>query len=390
MNPLPAQDAKQEESQLQEEDLACAAALASLGLSPARLRRLLAGARPTEVWSRVRSGSHPYDADGRLAAGCDGGLPERIERRCHSAGLSILVLGAAGYPRRLTDDPEAPAVLFVRGDGYALDGEPRAAVVGTRSASELGRRVAFDMGAALAASGAGVVSGLALGIDCAALSGAVTAVECSVAAPVAVLGTGHDTLGTAEQRRLAASIAETGAVISELPPGAPSARWRFAVRNRVMAGLADVVVVVECHAEGGALHTVQAARRRQVPVAAVPGSLRGSASEGTNALLTEGAFCVRDGSDMLSLLARLTDWVPASSRSTARPAPAPALPSGLGPLDASVLDALQGESLGLDALVLRTGLSLASVAVALERLADAGLALSEGGFWARSGSAPRP
>jgi DNA processing protein len=390
VNLLPAPDAKHEGSQLQEDDLACAAALASLGLSPARLRRLLAGARPTEVWSRLSAGSHPDDADGRLAAGCDSGLPERLARRCHRAGLSILVLGAAGYPRRLADDPEAPAVLFVRGDGHVLDREPRAAVVGTRSASELGRRVAFDMGAALAAAGAGVVSGLALGIDCAALSGAVTAAECSVVSPVAVVGTAHDTLGTAEQRRLAASIAETGAVISELPPGAPSARWRFAVRNRVMAGLADVVVVVECHAEGGALHTVRAARRRQVPVAAVPGSLRCSASEGTNALLAEGAFCVRDGSDTLALLARLTDWRPASSRSVARPVPAPVVTSGLDPLDTLVLDALQGESLGLDALVQRTGLSLASVALALERLADAGLALSEGGFWARPGLAPRP
>ena len=390
MNPLSAQEAKHEEGRLPEEDHASAAALASLGLSPARLRRLLAGVRPTEAWSLLRSGSHPDDPDGRLAAGCHGGLPERLARRCHSADLSILVLGAAGYPRRLADDPEAPAVLFVRGDSHVLDAEPRAAVVGTRSASELGRRVAFDMGAALAASGAGVVSGLALGIDCAALSGAVTAAECSLAPAVAVLGTAHGTLGTAEQRRLACSIAETGAVISELPPGAPGARWRFAVRNRVMAALADVVVVVECHADGGALHTVRAARRRQVPVAAVPGSLRCSASEGTNALLAEGAFCVRDGRDMLSLLTRLTDWVPASSRSGAWPAPAPAPTGGLDPLDVSVLDALQGEGLGLDTLVLRTGLSLASVALALERLADAGLALSEGGFWARRGSAPRP
>lgn len=387
---MPAPEAAHEDSPLVDEDLACAAALASLGLSPARLRRLLLGARPREVWGRLGSGSHPDDPDGRLAARCRPGLPEHVERRCRGAGLSTLVLGAAGYPRRLADDPEAPAVLFVRGDGGVLDDVPRAAVVGTRSPSELGRRVAFDMGAALAASGAGVVSGLALGIDCAALSGARSTARSTVAPSVAVVGTAPDTLGTAEQRRLAASIAETGAVISELPPGAPSARWRFAVRNRVMAALADVVVVVESHAEGGALHTVRAARRRQVAVAAVPGSLRNPASEGTNALLVHGAFCVRDASDALALLSRLTRWVPASSLSDASPVASPGPTDGLDPLEASVFDALGGDSLGLDALVLRTGLSLSSVALALERLADAGLVVSEGGFWARPGVAPRP
>lgn len=379
-----------EAADVDEEDLACAAALASLGLAPARLRRLLLAGSPQEVWVHLASGVHPDDPDGRVRAACGRGLPDRMYRRCRAEGVDIRVLGAASYPLRLANDPEAPAVLFVQGGDGVLDWRPLVAVVGTRSATEQGRQVAFDIGAALAASGAGVVSGLALGIDCAALSGAVAGEGHAGAPSVAVLGTAHDTVGTAEQRRLAASVADVGAVISELPPGAHSARWRFAVRNRVMAALAEVVVVVECHAEGGALHTVRAARRRQVPVAAVPGSLRTSAAEGTNALLVEGASCVRGGADVVALLSRLADWVPASPSLPVRPTAAAAAPrGGLDESEAAVLGALEGESIGLDTLVLRTGRSLASLALVLERLADAGLVSSEGGFWSRTGPLPR-
>jgi DNA processing protein len=365
-----------------DEDAGCAAALASLGLSPGRLRRLLGGCRPADAWRLLGAGTHPDDPQGRLRPQCDDELPGRLLRRCRAAGVSIRVHGAGDYPSPLAHDPEAPAVLFVQGDDGVLDGAVRAAVVGTRSATRLGRRVASDIGATLAAAGVQVVSGLALGIDSAALSGAALDVADGVA-PVAVLGTAHDAVGTLEQRRLVERIAAGGVVLSELPPGASGARWRFAVRNRVMAALAELVVVVECHARGGALHTVRAARRRRVPVAAVPGAVTSSASAGTNALLVDGASCVRHGADTLALLGRLTGRRLPSS--PARVAPRTGAPPALAldPVAAAVLEALEEEALGLDTLVLRTGRSLAAVALALERLADAGLAGCEGGFWSR-------
>ncbi len=329
------------------------------------------------------AGDHPEDPDRRALARAGPGLPEELARRCEVAGISVRVLGSADYPSSLAADGEAPAVIFLAGNPQALEAEPRVAAVGTRSATGGGRLVARAIGRALGERSVTVVSGLAEGVDSAALAGALDA----GAGAVAVLGAAHDAATTRAQRRLCRSIAEGGVVLSELPPGAVSARWRFAVRNRIMATLARVVVVVECHATGGALHTVDAARRRAVPVAAVPGSLNSPASDGTNALLVSGARCVRHGADVIELLARLTGWKPAPPSIVAAPVDSPA--AGFDPLAAAVLGALEHDPVGLEALVLRTGASLATVALALEQLVASGLVVGEAGFWSRAGPSSR-
>lgn len=375
------------------EDEACAAALASFGLSPARLRRVLEGRRPGQAWLELAAGSHPEDPDGRVGALVRPDLPNTLWRRCRSSGVSVVPLGDHRYPPTLGDDAEAPAVLFLAGRPGAMCRWPRVAVVGTRSASTAGRQLAAEVGGRLAEAGVVVVSGLAPGIDSAALAGAT---EVAGGTVVAVLGTAHDGIRDPVQLRLARRVEDSGCVVSELPPGSASARWRFAVRNRVMAALAQLVVVVECHSKGGALHTVRAARRRAVPVAAVPGSLRASASAGTNELLVGGASCVRHGDDVVALLAGLTGWRPAPARcgvGSREPGPgrgeadlfhAPR-PEDLDPPSRRVLEALDGDPVALEALVLRTRESLSSVALALEHLAEAGWASSHGGLWARTG-----
>lgn len=365
---------------LSDGDAAWAAALAALGPSPGRLRRLLAGRSPRAAWEAVLAGSHPADPEHRSYALARPELPEQLDRRCRLGGIDVLVLGSALYPARLAADPEAPAVLFSRGDPGAGSGRPCVAVVGTRSATSAGRDRAFEIGATLAEAGAVVVSGLAAGIDLCALRG-VLSHEGGTA--VAVLGAAHDALVRTEQRHVADALARHGAVLSELPPGAPAARWRFAVRNRVLVALADLVVVVECHEGGGAIHTVRYAGRRGVPVAVVPGSTASPASDGTNALLVSGAHCVRGGRDTVDLLETITGRRPAAST-----APVARLPSGAPepPLDevaASVLHALGADPVTLDAVVLRAGASLAAAAVALEELDRRGLARGEGGFWWR-------
>ncbi len=303
-------------------------------------------------------------------------MPEEISRRCSDAGIEIVVPGSARYPRRLSDDPDAPAVLFARGDPRCVDDVPAVALVGTRSATGAGRQCAFDMGATLASAGVGVVSGLAPGIDVEALSGAVSA-EASPA--ISVLGTAHDGLVRVDQRRLASALCAGGAVVSELPPTVASSRWRFAVRNRVIAALCDLVVVVESHERGGAFHTVAHAQRRGIPVAAVPGSSRSSASEGSNALLVSGALCVRDGADVVDLLGRVGRLArdPAGRR---RPRRADG-GLGLSSEAAGILGAVGSEPTTLDSLVLRSGKPLGQVALALEELAEAGFVRAEGGFW---------
>ncbi len=237
-----------------------------------------------------------------------------------------------------------------------------------------------------------VVSGGALGIDSAAHGGALGVA--GGAAAVAVLGTALDAPTTA----LAIGVARRprdrhGAVLSEIPPGVHSARWWFAVRNRVIAALAHVVVVVECHHRGGSLNTVAAALARGVAVTAVPGSVRSPASAGTNRLLVEGAAPVRDVDDVLTAVELAvvahsrhhpSQAAPGRRRATTGSRRTPPLGARAG----RVRRALDQDPATLDEVVRRSGLVLGEVSLALEELSDAGLAVGEKGWWSRPGNDP--
>jgi len=369
-------------------DAAYATALASLGLSPGRLRKLLIDHSPAGAWQALAEGRHPRDPEGALRTRVTPAVLRVAFASRGSSPVAVRVLGLPGYPASLAGDIDPPAVLFAVGDLDAWERRPRVAIVGTRSATASGRAVAAELGSALADAGVVVISGLARGIDSAA-HGAV--VQSSGAAPpVAVLGTAVDAKVTAAQAVLRQKVAAVGVLVSELPPGAVGARWWFAVRNRVMAALAHVVVVVECHENGGALHTVAAARRRGVFVAAVPGSTRSPASAGTNALLVQGAHAVRDAGDVMALLTSAATNHPeipgpaagVSSSRSGSGRPVRHMPAG----DATrtVRSALDHDPASLDVVVQRCGLAVGEVALALERLADSGIAVSEHGWWSLS------
>jgi DNA processing protein len=361
-----------------------AAALASLGGSPATLRRLLDGYAPRAAWQAIAAGRHPADPDGRYRAKAAAPALEAARAALAKVGASVCVLGADNYPPALASDPEAPAVLFCLGDPTVLEGRARVCVVGTRAASHYGLRVATDIGRDLAAAGVVVVTGAARGIDAAALSGALAV--STGAPPVGVVGAPLDTPTCAAQRELWANTAASGALLSELPPGARGARWRFAVRNRVMAALAHIVLVVESHAHGGSLYTVAAARRRGTAVLAVPGSVHSPASAGSNQLLVEGARAVRNAEDVLHALAHAARErgyveVPGSdSTAKACTGRGPAL-KALAPWVRQVRMALCHDPATLDDIVRRSGHNVTDVATALEHLADAGLAVERGGWW---------
>lgn len=230
--------------------------------------------------------------------------PEIAEAACASAGAEVLLLGDPHYPRCLVADTEAPAVLFMVGAARGssdLEHRRRVAVVGTRAPTRAGVRTATELGLELASAGVAVVSGLARGIDAAAHRGALDA---PCAAPlIGVLGCAVDASLPPDAEELRSAVARRGVLLSEVPPGAAGKRWMFAVRNRLMAASAELVVVVESHAAGGSLHTVRAAQRRGLPVAVVPGSVHSQASAGTNALLVAGqAWAVRHAEDVLALL----------------------------------------------------------------------------------------
>jgi DNA processing protein len=210
------------------------------------------------------------------------------------AGLEADCRHAPAYPPKLRDDRSAPAVVSRTGP---LPGGPAVAVVGTRQASPDGLEVARGLGRRQPAAGVTVVSGMALGIDSAAHEGALQA----GGRTVAVLAGGADIAYPRSKRNLHARIAESGAVVSEMPPGFVPRRWCFPARNRIIAGLAGVTIVVQAAVRSGSLITAELAMDLGRDVGAVPGSPLDWRSAGANALLRDGATVVRDAVDALDL-----------------------------------------------------------------------------------------
>ncbi len=295
-------------------------------------------------------------------------------------GVTVLLRHDPMYPTRLADDPDAPGLLFCLGDPAVLNGGPTVALVGTRAPTRYGIGVAAQFGAELSAAGISVVSGLALGIDGAGHEGACGA----GAPPLAVVAGGLDRPYPQRHTRLWERVAEHGVIVSESPAGVRTEKWRFPVRNRLLAALSDVVVVVESRHHGGSHHTVDAATARGIPVGAVPGSIRSAASEGTNELLAEGAFPVCSVGDILVALSLAGAVVPSPEalRTTSSSAGAVAAPPTGEQL--VVYEALTQDPTSLEDLARVTGLAFPALCGALECLAQAGLAHDAGGWWERA------
>ena len=299
--------------------------------------------------------------------------PSSVRERARAAGLWSGCRHRGPYPGRLADlGAEAPAALFGRGDPdllARLDAEPTATIVGTRRASPYGREVASELARMLAHAGVPVLSGMAHGIDSAAHAGALS----SDGATVAVLGGGADRASPAGQRRLYARIAERGLVLSELPPGARPYRWSFPARNRIMAALGTMTVVVEAATRSGSLITAEMASDLGRELGAVPGPVDSWRSEGANRMLADGAAVVRGAQDVLDVL-----FGPGARR----------VEEAGPPLDEwlrAVLDAVEGGARSPDAVAssLRAGPS--EVATALARLELLGyLRAGPGGRYARA------
>jgi DNA processing protein len=227
-------------------------------------------------------------------------------------GVAMVCRCANGYPGRLHDLDAPPAVLHVAGGlerFLALAAQESVAVVGSRHASGYGLEVARSLARGLAASGLTVVSGMARGIDTAAHQGALEAgrrTEASTSTEdgttIAVLPGPAERPYPAGQRGLYRQVLATGVAVSELPCGAGVRRWMFMARNRIIAGLTGLTVVVEAAERSGALLTAQAARDLGRPIGAVPGRVTAAQSAGANALLAEGAAVIRTAQDVLDRL----------------------------------------------------------------------------------------
>lgn len=251
--------------------------------------------------------------DAKLIAAIAGATRPAVEReydgfdaqvaaaRCCAAGVETVCRCDSGYPRRLAAAPGPPAVLHVAGgrDRFvALVAGDAVSIVGARRGSVYGLEVARSLGRSLGAAGLTVVSGMALGIDSAAHAGTLEA----AGATVAVLAAGAERPYPASKRGLYRRIVQAGVAVSELPPGSESRRWGFPARNRIIAGLSAMTVVVEAGERSGSLVTAGVAEDLGRMLGAVPGRVTSAMSVGTNELLARGARVVRDAGDVLDAI----------------------------------------------------------------------------------------
>ena len=268
-------------------------------------------------------------------------------QRARAAGIQMIPFSDAAYPGSLRAIADPPPLLYVKGE--LRDNDSKAiAIVGSRSASDYGRRIARDLARGLASFGFTVVSGMARGIDGMAHESALQA----GGRTLAVLGSGVDRAYPPEHEMLYRRISESGAVISELPMGARPIAFNFPARNRLISGLSLGVVVVEATEKSGSLITASLAAEQGREVFAVPGEAGASRSRGSHRLIRQGAKLVETVEDIIEEIApqlsrRNGDAAPASARS---------LPEHSGPAARQIFALLKETSLQVDQVIEQSGL----------------------------------
>jgi len=341
------------------------------------------GTRRLSAMLAVQSPSKAMEMLGREAPGAQ--EIAAMKQKLEDGSMSVSYVGARDYPALLLDDVARPAVLFFRGDLNVLQ-QRRVGIVGTRSATAAGRYMASHLAYDLSEQGVAIVSGLARGIDAWAHKGVLLALDrdtkshdgkisardshCGQA--IAIVASGLDVTYPKENAELWKFVAENGLLLTESPPGTMPEAFRFPLRNRILAALSEVLVVIESHAKGGSMITVEEAQRRDIAVMAVPGSPRSLSSAGTNLLLQQGCAPVVDATDVMVALGldnRRNHPQVFDSRRT---------PSTQ---DQELISHMRGEAVTLDQLLMRTRTDLVQTALALGRLESEGWVVNNAGWW---------
>lgn len=224
---------------------------------------------------------------------------ERTLERCQMLNLDLLTIQDANYPNRLRNIYDPPCLLYIRGHLPPLDEEIVISAVGTRKCTPYGVACAERICYGLATGGAIVASGLARGIDSAAIRGALL----GGGVTLGLLGNGIDFVYPRENYGLYEDVAMTGALISEYPPGTEPLPGNFPLRNRILSGVSVGALIVEAPPRSGALITASRALEQGRDVFAVPGPIGARTSQGCNRLIQDGAALVMDASDILEAYA---------------------------------------------------------------------------------------
>jgi DNA processing protein len=336
-------------------------------IGPVTLHRLLSvlGGDPGRVLTASREellqvqGVGPVIADTLRNWAAHFDLPGE-EERIRRSGTEFVVAADPTYPRLLREVHDPPIGLYRRGRTPA--GQRCLAIVGSRRTTQYGLSVAHSFAAELSRAGFCIVSGLARGIDTAAHEGALAA----GGATVAVLGCGIDRVYPPENLGLQRRIEAAGAVLSEFPFGRPTDRQSFAMRNRIVSGMSEAVIVVESGVSGGAMITARFAGEQGRLLFAVPGRVDQPTSAGCHQLIRDGATLLTSVDELLSELSYLDGMHP---RAASPPPPGAMVPPNLDPEARALLGRLrEGAMLGPDALAEAAGLPVAQVCAALLRL----------------------
>lgn len=352
----------------------------------ARMERLLrafgsgreALAAPSKPFRSIAGGR----ADGARSEGARSDRARHSVQRALDTGVLVVPRGSPDFPRRLLHLAQPPVLLFLRGNEALLRG-PTVAVVGSRRSSAYGRRVAAETARVLAAHGVVVGSGLALGIDGAAHRAALDA----GGATLAVLGSGIDVAHPPSNRGLFERISRAGLLVTEFAPGTPPLPHHFPRRNRILAGLAEGVLVVEAAERSGALITADLALELGRTVMAVPGPVFAPRSVGTNRMIRDGAAILTEPDDVLATLDRGMVGM--------RGDPGEIQPPDLGADAAAVWSALAAGACRVDELARGSGLEASQALAVLATLELSGWVDREPGMrfvrrGGRGSSGPRP
>lgn len=373
------------------------------GVGDTTARRLLAAfGLPDQVFAQSQSALRQVVTPAQSLALLT--PPASWSAQCHltrawlaeAEGRSIVTLADAAYPRVLLEMSDPPLLLYLQGRTDLLAHPQCLAVVGSRNPTPQGELTAHDMSRALAAAGVCIVSGMALGVDGAAHSGALDA----AGATIAVVGTGLDRVYPRRHLALAHRIAQTGLLVSEFALGSSPAPANFPKRNRIIAGLSQGTLVVEAALASGSLITARLAAEMGREVFAIPGSIHAPQAKGCHALIRQGAKLVETAQDVLEDMRMLASAASVHTRQTV-PAEPPALgasdasapltdqggeavPAGVCGPQASLLAQMGYHPLSLDALQARTGHAAADLQAWLMELElDGHIARVPGGLFQR-------
>ncbi|MDR2183957.1 MAG: DNA-processing protein DprA [Clostridiales bacterium] len=298
--------------------------------------------------------------DAKIASRANMGYLEKLVNSTRDAlkdGARFVTYKNADYPPRLANIPDAPLAIFVKGQ-LPNPETPAVAIIGTRDNTHYGGRVAETLATELCAAGVAIISGMARGLDARAHEAALAA----GGQTAAVLPCGIDICYPPSNRRLYGQIAEEGCLLTEFLPGFMPQRWSFPARNRIIAGMADILAVVEAGTKSGTLTTADHALAQGKDVFAVPGKITDKKSSGTNELIKQGAHILTSAADLLLAL-KINHSAPPQQ-------PPQKIP--LASDETLVYDCLNYDPCSVDYIVYKTGLNIAVVNTILLNMELAG------------------